>query len=250
VETERDELVASQALGLLRFTFWSFLDDSVRLRRAPEVERRLWAALERAPTPGRKGAFFSTLVSTTLSPAGITRLTDIWRRKTAPPGLPLSEQQYTGIAEALAVRGVADAERMLDEEATRITNADRRARLAFIRPALSIDVAVRARFFETLKQVETRRQESWVLDAVSHLNHPLRAEASLPLLRPSLDLVLEIQRTGDIFFPLRWMNAVLDGHRSAEAEAVVRRFLDEHPDYPPRLKGKMLQAAHLVLNRR
>jgi mono/diheme cytochrome c family protein len=31
--------------------------------------------------------------------------------------------------------------------------------------------------------------------------------------------------------------------------ARMRRFLAEHPDYPPRLKGKLLQAAHLVLNR-
>lgn len=249
VESERDELVASQALGLLRFTYWSFLDDSVRQRYAPEVERRLWAALDRAATPGRKGAFFSSIVSTTLTADGIARLTDIWRRKAPPSGLPLSEQQYTGIAEALALRGVADAEQILNEETTRITNADRRARLAFIRPALSADPAVRAQFFATLKQVENRRQESWVLDAVSHLNHPLRAEASLPLLRPSLDLVQEIQQTGDIFFPLRWMNAVLDGHRSAEAAATVRRFLEEHPEYPPRLRGKMLQAADLLLRR-
>ncbi len=88
-----------------------------------------------------------------------------------------------------------------------------------------------------------------MLDAVGYLNHPLRAEQSLHLLRPSLDLVLEIQQTGDIFFPLRWMNAVLDGHRSAEAAETVRTFLGEHPDYPLRLRGKMLQAADLLLRR-
>jgi aminopeptidase N len=82
-----------------------------------------------------------------------------------------------------------------------------------------------------------------VLDAVGYLNHPLRAEASRHLLRPSLDLVLEIQQTGDIFFPLRWMNAVLDGHQSAEAAGIVRTFLAEHPAYPARLGGKLLQAA-------
>jgi len=249
IGTEREELVASQVLGLLRFTYWSFLDDSLRQRVAPEVERRLWRALERAPTPGRKGAFFSTIASTTLTPDGVARLEEIWRTRRPPAGLPLSEQQYTALAEALALRGLPNAEQILDEEASRITNADRRARLAFVRPALSADPAVRTAFFETLKRVENRRQESWVLDAVGHLNHPLRAEASLPLLRPSLDLVLEIQQTGDIFFPLRWMNAVLDGHRSAAAADTLRRFLDEHPDYPPRLRGKMLQAGDLLLRR-
>lgn len=249
IDVEREELVASQVLGLLRFTYWSFLDDSVRQRVAPDIERRLWAALDRAPSPGRKGAFFSTLVSTTLTPAGIARLEEIWRTRRPPPGLPLSEQQYTGLAEALALRGVPNAEQILDEQASRITNVDRRARLAFVRPALNADPAVRAQFFETLKQVENRRQESWVLDAVGHMNHPLRAAESLLLLRPSLDLVLEIQLTGDIFFPLRWMNAVLDGHRSMAAADTVRRFLEEHPDYPPRLRGKLLQASHLLLSR-
>lgn len=250
IETEREELVASQVLGLLRFTYWSFLEDSTRLRVAPEVERRLWAALERAPTPGRKGAFYGTIVSTTLTADGLAHLERIWRTRTPPRGLPLSEQQYSSLAEALAVRGVPSAEEILETQATRITNADRKARFAFVRPALSGDSARRDAFFATLADVRNRRQESWVLDAVGYLNHPLRARQSLHLLRPSLDLVREIQETGDIFFPLRWMNAVLDGHRSPEAAAIVRAFLETHLDYPPRLRGKMLQAADLLLRRR
>lgn len=116
-------------------------------------------------------------------------------------------------------------------------------RFAFVRPALSADVATRRTLFERLRQVENRRQESWVLDAVALMNHPLRAAEAIPQIRPSLELVEEIQQTGDIFFPLRWMNATLDGHQSPEAAAIVERFLAEHPDYPPRLRGKMLQAA-------
>lgn len=247
VDEEQEEVLVSQALGLLRFAYWKFLDDSTRRRLAPEVERRLWTALARANTPGRKGTLFSSISSVTLSDSGIARLEAIWRDRKPPTGLPLSEQQYTSLAEALAVRAVPNAAAILDEEARRITNADRRARFAFVRPALSADAAERARFFETLKQVENRRQESWVLDAVGYLNHPLRAEAALPLLMPSLELVQEIQQTGDIFFPLRWMDAVLDGHRSVAARDTVRKFLDEHPRYPPRLRGKMLQAADLLL---
>jgi aminopeptidase N len=59
----------------------------------------------------------------------------------------------------------------------------------------------------------------------------------------ALDLTEAIQQTGDIFFPLRWLNATLDGHQSAAAADIVQGFLDEHPDYPPRLRGKLLQAA-------
>ena len=41
-------------------------------------------------------------------------------------------------------------------------------------------------------------------------------------MRPSLDLLVDIQQTGDIFFPKRWMDATLGGHRSArEREYLV-----------------------------
>jgi aminopeptidase N len=61
--------------------------------------------------------------------------------------------------------------------------------------------------------------------------------------RPGLDLLREVETTGDIFFPTRWLAATLGGHASAEAAALVRAFIDEHPDYPPRLMGKLLQQA-------
>ena len=62
-------------------------------------------------------------------------------------------------------------------------------------------------------------------------------------MRPALELLEEIQRTGDIFFPSGWLDATLGGHNSPSAAAIVRRFLDERPNYPPRLKAKILQSA-------
>ena len=56
-------------------------------------------------------------------------------------------------------------------------------------------------------------------------------------------LLEEVKATGDIFFPTRWLSATLGGHASAEAASVVRGFLREHPEYPPRLLGKILQEA-------
>jgi aminopeptidase N len=240
---EREELVALQLAGLLGNAYWRFLSPGERTAMAPAVERVLWGEVERAATPGKKGAFFAAIVSTTLTPEGVARLERIWRKAETPRGLPLAEQQYIGLAEALAVRGVPQAEAILDEQEGRITNPDRRERFRFVRRALSADRSVRDSLFRGLAQVENRRRESWVLDAMAAMNHPLRAEPALPNLRASLELGEEIQRTGDIFFPLRWFAATLDGHQSVGAADTVRRFLAEHPDYPPRLRGKLLQAA-------
>jgi aminopeptidase N len=240
---EREELVALQLVGLLGNTYWRFLTPEERAGVAPLVERVLWAELERAATPGKKGAFFNAIVGNTLTPDGAARLERIWRKSETPRGLPLAEQQYVGIAEALAVRGVPGADAILDEQERRITNPDRRERFRFVRRAWSADRAVRDSLFRSLTLVENRRRESWVLDAQAAMNHPLRTEHALTNLRASLELGEEIQRTGDIFFPLRWFVATLDGHQSPEAAETVRDFLAAHPDYPPRLRGKLLQAA-------
>ena len=40
-------------------------------------------------------------------------------------------------------------------------------------------------------------------------------------LRPGLDLLEEVQRTGDIFFPLGWLSATLSGHSTPEAAQIV-----------------------------
>ena len=63
---------------------------------------------------------------------------------------------------------------------------------------------------------------------------------------PALELLEEIQLTGDIFFPKRWLDAVLGGHQSSEAVEIVESFLKDNPDYPEKLKAKILQSLDMT----
>ncbi|MDP5052913.1 MAG: hypothetical protein NWP69_03905, partial [Congregibacter sp.] len=72
---------------------------------------------------------------------------------------------------------------------------------------------------------------------------PTRVHQSAAYLLPSLELLEEIQVTGDIFFPSAWLHAALGNHSSSQTAAVVREFLDSRPDYNPQLHMKILQAA-------
>ena len=59
-------------------------------------------------------------------------------------------------------------------------------------------------------------------------------------------MLREIQQTGDIFFPTRWMESTLWGHRSPEIAATVREFLATEAAegrYPPRLRWTILSTA-------
>jgi aminopeptidase N len=199
--------------------------------------------MQRASTTSLKSTYFQALRSVALTDAGVRKLERVWRKELAIPHLPFSEQDFMKMALELAVREVPGWSDILNEQLARIQDPERKARFEFVMPAVSADPTIRDAFFASLAKVENRRHEPWVLEGVAYLHHPLRAEQSEKYILPSLELVQEIQRTGDIFFPKRWLDATLDGHNSERAAAIVRQFLADHPTYPPRLKGKILQAA-------
>jgi len=157
--------------------------------------------------------------------------------------MKFSVVDYTAMATTLAILGEEDAEEVLDRQFERIDNPDRRARFTFVRPALSTDPAVREAFFESLSDLENRAREPWVLTALGYLHHPTRTRHSARFVIPSLEMVEEIQRTGDIFFPQGWLGATLGSHNDPELAAEVEDWLSALPDdYPERLKGKILQS--------
>jgi aminopeptidase N len=241
---ETNQLTISQMLGYARAGFWRYTGADSRTELAPRLERVIRTGLDRARTTAAKSAWFNALRSIATTPQTVGWLEQVWSRKVKIPGLPFSEADEMDLALELAVRDVANADAILVEQAGRLQNPDRQARFQFVAPALSREPAIREAFFEGLKDPANRRREPWVLEAARYLHHPLRAAESKKLIRPALELVLEIQRTGDIFFPKRWADATLGGYQAVTTAADVRAFIDAlPPDYPPRLKWVLLASA-------
>jgi aminopeptidase N len=242
--SESDELNTSQLLEYTRALFWRYTAADDRPGASPKLEGLLKAGLDRAKTTSQKSAWFGTLRSVATTSETLGWLERVWRREIKIPGLPLSEADEGDLALDLAVRDVPAARAILDEQFTRFTNNDRKARFTFVRAAVSDDPAVRESFFESLKDVKNRRREAWVLEAERYLHHPLRAASSKKFVRDALGLVREIQQTGDIFFPKRWADATLSGYQSPQTAAEVRQIIEALPsDYPPRLKWVLLSSA-------
>jgi aminopeptidase N len=63
---------------------------------------------------------------------------------------------------------------------------------------------------------------------------------TLPYLAPALDALPELKRKRKIFFLNHWLAAFVGGQRSAEAVAVVERFL-KRDDLEPDLRLKLLE---------
>jgi aminopeptidase N len=241
--TEPTELLAQRVLSDLGEAYWRFLPASTRDSLAPGLEDELWTGLRAAGPRSLKSAYFGLYRSVARTEAAVARLERLWHGSETIPGLPLAERDFIALAQELAVREVPGWSAILERQRDKIENPDRKARFVFVMPALSADTTVRDAFFERLRDPENREHEPWVLEALGYLHHPLRAARAERYIEPSLELLEEVQRTGDIFFPLGWLTATLDGHNTAGAEARVRGFLERQPGLPPRLRGKLLQAA-------
>jgi aminopeptidase N len=243
---EADEQNTQRILNYLTRAYWRFLPQQERLARAGALEQLLRDGLTRAATMSQKSAWFNAFRDMVQTPEGLEWLERVWRREEKVPGLTFAEVDEINMAMELAVRDVAGAEQILATQHERIQNPDRKARFAFVRPALSADPSVRERSFARFSELENRRREPWVLEAQAYLNHPLREEHAKRFIRPSLELLREIQRSGDIFFPKRWIDATLSGHRSADAAAMVHDFLASELQYPQRLRWTVLTAVDEV----
>ena len=240
---ETDEQNAQRVLAYVDSAFWKFLPQDARLARSAALESMLGAGIDRAATASQKAAWFNAYRDVVLTPGGVAWLTRVWRREETIAGLPFAEPDEITMAEELAVREAPGWEQILQQQLERTENPDRRARFAFVMPALSADPAVRAQSFARFRDVENRRREPWVTESLQYLNHPLRSPDSRRYVLPALEMLREIQRTGDIFFPTRWMESTLWGHRSPDAAAMVRSFLEDHKEYPERLRWIILTAA-------
>jgi aminopeptidase N len=247
--SEQDEQNAQRVLAYATRLFWRYLTATERAEQAPAFEKTLRAGIERGRTQSEKAAWFNAYRDTVLSPDGLAWLTRVWSRDETVPGLKLAEPDEIALALELAVRETPRWEEILRVQATRIQNPDRKARFEFVMPALSADPAVRDRAFARLSFVENRRREPWVLESLQYLNHPLREGHARRFVRPALALLREIQQTGDIFFPTRWMESTLGRHSSLEVANTVRDFLAEELDYPQRLRWTILTAADDLLRR-
>ena len=240
---ESDEQNTQRVLAYMSRAFWRYLPQEERLARAASLEAALREGITRVATTSLKSAWFSAFRDDVLTPEGLGWLERVWRREEKIPGLPFVETDEIAMAMELAVREVPGWQQILETQLDRTENPDRKARFAFVMPALSADPQVRGAAFDRFRMLENRRREPWVSESLAYLNHPLREQDSERFIRPALEMLADIQRTGDIFFPTNWTSSILWGHRSPRAAAIVRDFLASELQFPERLRWTVLSAA-------
>jgi len=240
ITVEKNEMNLRLLTGYMTSIYWTFLKADKRESIHILMEKAIWNALTEEPHPNNKKILFNAYQNIYQSPEAGKRLYDIWFKQSAPEGVKLQEDDYNSLALTLALK-TDTANTILKEQLSRTKNDDRKNRLVYLMPALSLGVKERDNFFNALKERKNRQKEAWVTTALAYLHHPIRQKTSIRYLKESLDLLAEIQKTGDIFFPQSWLSATFSTYNNKEANAVVQDFLKSHPDYNLKLKDKILQ---------
>ncbi|MEH6634041.1 MAG: M1 family aminopeptidase [Halioglobus sp.] len=244
---EKNQLLLDLALKQLHRIYWSFLTPAKRLALAPELETTLWQTMLSDDNSSRKKLIFLAFADIALSPGQVQKVYDIWAESLQIDQLILSENDNINLSQTLAIKLPESSSTIVSAQIKRTENPDSQRRMHFISASLAADQSERDTFFSSLAQEKNREVESWVLDALKNLHHPLRRSTSERYILPSLALLQEIQVTGDIFFPALWLNATLVNYNSSSAVNTVTAFLAARPGYDEQLRMKILQSADMAI---
>ncbi len=243
---EQSNLNVELLLTYLKELYWEWMIPAQREAYIEKYEILLDQLILQTEDPRLKSTLFKTLVDIGSSEEQVSELLTIWKEENPPEGIKLSERDYSTLAFELALRLPDEGRDILFTQSDRISNADEKARFDFVTQALAPDTESRDEFFESLTLPENRSMEPWVGTALHYLHHPMRADESVKYLKKSLEILEEIQLTGDIFFPKRWLDESFWGHQSKEAKATVEAFLAANPEFNPRLRNKILQSTDVL----
>lgn len=240
--TERNPLILEYITNRMSNIFWQFTTPEDRQLISAQIDETLFELMALEKDVSLKRILFNCFRQTANSKEGIENLKKFWGDEMTL-GLEISEQDHIELAYQIAVRGADGSDDILTTQLKNTKNPDRKEAMQFIMGSLSGGEADRDIFFESLKDPKNREHEPWVLKALGFLHHPLRAQQSVKYIQPSLEMLQEIQLTGDIFFPKGWVEQTVSTYQSKEAADAVKQFLINNPNLSQNLKNKLLQSA-------
>jgi aminopeptidase N len=236
---ERDEQIAARLMGRIARVVDRYATEVDADARERIEESLLRGATDAARSYGLRKNFFDTYVSVARSPRALVRL-NAWLDSSTAAGEPLRQPTRWSIVTSLVARGFPTGQgRLLAETARDSTTGGRRR--AFMAGAGFADPGVKRTYF-TRFFADSTLNEDWVTSSLGAFNDPAQSHLALEFLRPALDTLPWVQKNRRIFFLGRWLEAFIGGHQSAEALAIVDRYLEENPNLPRDLRLKVLQA--------
>ena len=178
------------------------------------------------------------------SPEVLDQIESIWRNHNDPL---LNEHDYMEMAYRLAIMHPQQWQEILSTQRARLTTDDLKNEFDYVCRACNPDGNQRLQLFNDLLRPENRQKEPWAIAMLRLLNSDVFEPQSNGYIESSLKSLEYIQQTSDIFFPSKWMKALMSGHKSREAAQAIDSFIKATPNYPSNLKNIVLEASWILL---
>lgn len=234
---EKNPLIFSRLLGYISAT-------AQKYSSPVEVEKSLMDILVQNPDRQRKMQVLRVLAEISVSPETIKYIFEMWENPDKQKLITLGERDLMRLSYELALREPEQWQFIYLKQYSRLKSDLRRAEFNSIYPSTSPLSTVRDSVFNSLKDAKNRGVEPWTSASLALLNHHLRRDEAVKYITPSLEILEEIQKTGDIFFPKDWLRSLLGSHNSPAAGDLVTKFLSENSGLNPMLVSKIQQQSH------
>jgi aminopeptidase N len=234
--SETNPLVATSLCTQLH----QFVIDRERGQRL-RLEPFLLDVARETTVPSCRQTLLRLLATDAITPEVTDYLYTLWQRQDDPL---LQERDYIQLSYYLAIMRPAHWKEIIDTQRGRLKNADLIREYEFVSRACNPSVEEQRKLFRSLLNKENREVEPWAQAMLRLLSCRAREPQNNEYITPGLEVLEEIQQTGDVFFPANWLQALLSQHKSREARQLVVQFLDRHPNYPSTLRNKILEAAY------
>ena len=239
---EKNELILNYISARIQQIFWKFFNEEERKAEVAMMVMMIEKLMRKGGNTGVQRTLFRLYQSIAYSSYGKQTLYRLWKGEQTIPNLKLNERDFISLAMRLAIFEHPKATEILETQKENIKNKQAKERFVWLLPSLSADKTVRDEFMNSLKDAKNREKEPWVIAAMNNMHHPLRQNSGIKHVQMSLDLLEEIQLTGDIFFPKRWLVSSIGNYTSPEAYQILQTFLEENPDFSAPMKRKLLQS--------
>ena len=235
---EENQLVASMCISYCR-ELLPHLDAQRRLR----AETRLIDCAENHKLPSLRLQAKRIVSTTAITTKATYYIYKLWKSQ---DHTAMTERDYMEMSYHLAQLMPHKYDEIRQQQREQLTNADLISEYDFVVRACHPDTAAREQLFRDLLKAENRRTEPYAAAALRLLNSEKYEPQSNKYIVPALDILEEIQRTGDIFFPSDWLTALLAGHHSQQAKTIVQQWMQTHR-LPETLQRKLNEKAYHLL---
>lgn len=178
------------------------------------------------------------------SPEVLDQIEKIWRQHNDPL---LSEYDYMEMAYRLAIMHPKRSEEILSTQRNRLHNEEMQKEFDYVSRACNPNAEERTKVFNSLLHPENRPLEPWAFHTLQLLNSDVYEPQCNNYIEPSLKSLEYLQQTSDVFFPEKWMKALMENHKSKEAALIIENFMKDNPNYPTNLRNKVLEASWILM---